>query len=162
MALHRLPDFPRLMPLQQLVYVSVASVPTRSAMDVSDILAQSVPANRAHGVTGVLGFTDRHFVQLLEGRQEVLDALLANLGQDTRHREVKVIGRTLVGQRDFADWFMLAPVFTPSGRMHLKQLVAKPVQAVDEYRGLFLQMIREQAHEMAATRQVNEASPNPG
>ncbi|CAN5174021.1 hypothetical protein BH10PSE1_BH10PSE1_12320 [soil metagenome] len=138
------------MRLEQLVYVSTATEPVRSVMDVSDILEQSVRNNPANNVTGALAFTETRFVQLLEGSVSSLDVLLLKLMLDPRHRALTIIDRVPIKARSFDRWSMLSPVFTSAGRDRLESLVAQAMLPVDHFRLLLLDMIAEQSAAIAA------------
>ncbi|CAN5302065.1 hypothetical protein BH09PSE1_BH09PSE1_03960 [soil metagenome] len=138
------------MRLEQLVYVSTATEPARSAIEVSDILEQSVRNNPANNITGALAFTPTRFVQLLEGSVSSLDVLLLKLFIDPRHSNLVIIGRIPIKARSFDAWSMLAPVFTPSGRERLETLIANALLPIEDFRSLLLDMVAEQAPVVAS------------
>lgn len=131
--------------LQQLVYVSTSAIPLQSVMDVADILEESARHNPANNVTGALAFTETRFVQLLEGSAGSIDALLLKLVMDPRHSDLIVIDRIPIEARSFSEWLMIAPVFTPAGRVRLATLVENSVRPIEDFRRLLLEMIDEQA-----------------
>jgi hypothetical protein len=73
---------------------------------VNSILVSSTQNNPANGVTGVLVSTETHFLQVLEGEFESLNATLERISRDTRHDTVQLIRFTEVKEREFGDWAM--------------------------------------------------------
>ena len=92
----------------RLVYISRNLVaPDRVAAAMSSILAASQSRNREHDITGVLAAVAGHFLQMLEGPAEAVDALVARIRSDRRHDEFKVLLRTAVSTRLFPNWSMV-------------------------------------------------------
>ena len=91
--------------MRQYVYISTATGDLRSE-GVSDILAASARNNVSSGVTGFLIFNGRNFLQLVEGAQEALTALMEKLACDERHTGIVRLVDIAIEQRDCADWTM--------------------------------------------------------
>ncbi|HYM03971.1 MAG TPA: BLUF domain-containing protein, partial [Stellaceae bacterium] len=91
--------------IRQLVYISIA--PRRyTDSEMTALLAQCRRSNAALGVTGVLLYKDGHFMQALEGPQDVVENLYARICRDPRHRDaIRMLDQT-VDTRDFAEWSM--------------------------------------------------------
>ncbi len=70
------------------------------------IVAASIGRNRLADVTGLLLAHDGWFVQALEGPEDQVRQLMARIGQDRRHREVRVISAASADSRLFKDWNM--------------------------------------------------------
>lgn len=73
---------------------------------VESILASSTRNNPANGITGVLVVTETHFLQILEGEFESLNATFEKIARDTRHDTTQLISFTEIKERKFADWAM--------------------------------------------------------
>ena len=73
---------------------------------VESILASSMRNNPANDITGVLVVTETHFLQVLEGPFEPLNATFERISRDKRHDKVQLISFTEIEQRKFADWAM--------------------------------------------------------
>jgi hypothetical protein len=73
---------------------------------VDSILASSTRNNLANGITGVLVATKTHFLQVLEGEYESLNATFERIARDTRHDTLQLISFTEVKERKFSDWSM--------------------------------------------------------
>ena len=106
--------------LEQVVYVSRA-VEAQDARTLRRIVDTARMLNRRRDLTGVLAFSGSHFLQVLEGDGAALDALLAALRRDPRHDGLRVLGRTPITARRFADWAM-ALVSSPGLCAHIEAL----------------------------------------
>ena len=73
---------------------------------VESILASSSRNNLENGITGVLIVTETHFLQVLEGQFEPLNATFERIARDTRHDTTQLISFTEIKERKFADWAM--------------------------------------------------------
>jgi hypothetical protein len=91
--------------LIQLCYASVAVAPFE-APALQAMLKKARANNTRDGITGLLLYGNGHFVQLLEGDEGPVDALYARIVKDPRHRQVFLLYRDPVTERDFAKWEM--------------------------------------------------------
>jgi len=73
---------------------------------VESILVSSTKSNPASDITGVLVATETHFLQVLEGEFETLNATLERIFRDTRHEKVQLIRFTEIEERKFGEWAM--------------------------------------------------------
>ncbi len=81
----------------ELSYISTAT----SAMSTQDLLAllqQSRKNNADNGVTGMLLYGNGTFLQVLEGDERAVDALIANIRKDPRHTNIKMLYRKTIEQ----------------------------------------------------------------
>jgi hypothetical protein len=131
------------MSLERLVYVSTATAPVISPWDVSDILTASLILNRANDITGALAFTDIRFVQMLEGRTDALDGLIAKLIADYRHRDLVFIDRVRITERAFGRWSMVSPPFTKTGKQRLAEYLTQESRPMWDFQQLLLDMVAE-------------------
>ena len=91
--------------MEQLLYISESRMDAATAdAGVRDIVALSRINNPPVQITGVLLFTGRYFVQILEGRTQPLDRLIEAICQDTRHFDVRIKSRLPITTRNFPDW----------------------------------------------------------
>jgi len=93
------------MPLFSLAYLSTATR-RMSDDDLLDILRAARRFNTAQGITGMLTYFGDTFVQVLEGEQETVLALMQHIQQDTRHRSVTVTRTREITERAFTEWAM--------------------------------------------------------
>ena len=91
--------------LERVFYVSRATA-ALTRHDVQRLVAQAEGRNRLCDVTGVLAYTEKHFAQVLEGRSADVQPLLARIGQDPRHEDVRLILIEPIQRRLFARWSM--------------------------------------------------------
>lgn len=90
--------------ISQYLYISTA--PSLSREDVDDILASSQRNNSMIGVTGLLLYNGRNFLQLLEGEESELVSLMMKITHDPRHTGISMVDRRLVRERVCPDWAM--------------------------------------------------------
>jgi hypothetical protein len=90
--------------LSQYLYISTA--PTLPREEVEAILAASARNNPARGITGLLLFNGRNFLQLLEGEAADVAALMDKIIADPRHAGVSVLYRRTIRARACPDWAM--------------------------------------------------------
>jgi hypothetical protein len=90
--------------LSQYLYISTA--PTLSRDEVDAILATSARNNPAREITGLLLYNGRNFLQLIEGEEEELVALMLRITEDPRHSGITVLDRRAIAQRTCPDWAM--------------------------------------------------------
>ena len=74
--------------------------------DCSYILIQSRENNPKNGITGALLFTGSHFVQALEGPEDVVRRLYQKVAKDQRHTEVTCIFAEEIDEAEFGPWSM--------------------------------------------------------
>ncbi len=91
--------------VHHLLYRSRAIHPF-SAADLTVLQEQSQVWNEAHGITGLLCYSNGNFVQVLEGSAEQVHALFTKIQKDKRHYRVQALSDRASDQRWFADWRM--------------------------------------------------------
>lgn len=93
------------MPQTRLIYISRLARPLDNA-ELQRLVGSAQIHNRRRDITGLLAFTGRHFVQVLEGDDAALDRLLTSLMADPRHTAVKVLWRQSIATRQYDRWAM--------------------------------------------------------
>jgi hypothetical protein len=73
---------------------------------VNSILESSTRNNPENDITGALVATETHFLQVLEGEFEALNATFERIARDNRHDTLQLISFTEINERQFADWAM--------------------------------------------------------
>lgn len=91
--------------LIQLLYLSTATRDV-SREELAEIGATAERRNGEDGITGILCFNGRNFMQLVEGERAAIDALMARLEQDERHSGIVVMYDELTTARNFGEWSM--------------------------------------------------------
>lgn len=93
------------MALHELIYVSLADH-AMAADELCALLAQARAFNRERGITGLLIYRNREFMQLLEGERDEVLALYQHIENDPRHRQVYRIWEGPIAARSCQDWAM--------------------------------------------------------
>lgn len=91
--------------LFRITYFSVATRPFRP-QELDELLVKARSNNAAVGVTGMLLYHDRNFLQTLEGPKEAVDAVYSRILCDQRHCSVVTAVRDDTDKRLFGDWAM--------------------------------------------------------
>lgn len=93
------------MKLLEVIYASSA-VPSLNDADIGGIVESSYQRNVARGITGVLLYSRRRFLQILEGEEPVVAQTLARILADDRHHGIEILAESRIADRTFAGWFV--------------------------------------------------------
>ena len=98
----------------QLTYISTA---TRDVVEtsVAEILKASRLNNAAAGVTGLLLYDGRRFLQALEGEEASVERTYHRIKSDSRHRGVVLLSSKAITEKAFGSWAMAAEAATRLG-----------------------------------------------
>jgi hypothetical protein len=91
--------------LSQLVYVSNRK-PTCTTEEIEKILAACKRNNPSLNITGVLLYSDKKFIQLVEGEAKVLMDLYDKIKKDPRHSSPMMISYNAITEKSFPSWHM--------------------------------------------------------
>ncbi len=91
--------------MKSLTYTSFAQLDLEAA-DLEDIHRTARNSNALNGITGLLIFNGTHFLQVIEGMEDAVDALVDNLRRDPRHTGFEIRDMSFVEERSFPDWSM--------------------------------------------------------
>lgn len=75
---------------------------------VKELLNKSEENNQDAGITGVLLATATHFLQVLEGSYDEINALFMRIVRDLRHDQVQLIAFDCIESRLYGGWAMHA------------------------------------------------------
>lgn len=102
------------MELHELIYISAATR-EMTHTDLTSLLEQSREKNARLGITGLLVYYRRDFMQLLEGGKDDIFALYETICRDERNQQNHLLWEGPVEQRSFEDWSMafLTPATLP-------------------------------------------------
>lgn len=118
--------------ISQLVYTSTLS-PSTLISEVSAIIRSSRSRNLNFGITGVLLFDGHHFCQSIEGEPYQVSVLIANIRNDCRNTDFKVIYlETTEGMRKFSNWRAGYPMECAPEVME-KVICARPDVLLDSF-----------------------------
>jgi hypothetical protein len=93
------------MPVHQLIYVSLAQKKMLKS-DLYIILRKARKNNEHSDVTGLLVYSDEYFIQVLEGKKEVVKNLFKKISEDTRHSDIQILEERETSERAFLNWKM--------------------------------------------------------
>ena len=93
------------MRLKSLAYTSLAR-PDLSPSDIRAIHQTARHLNALDGVTGLLVYDGRTFLQVIEGAESAIEHLLQRLMADPRHVGLTVEDQRYIEDREFPDWAM--------------------------------------------------------
>lgn len=88
-----------------LIYVSHAADGLKSS-DLHDILKKAHEVNANLGITGLLLYKNKRFMQLIEGQEDAVRGLYQKILQDPRHRDLIVLQEDTEPERQFPGWSM--------------------------------------------------------
>ena len=89
----------------QTAYVSRAAE-TMTQEALLSLLQQCLANNESSGVTGMLLYGNDTFLQVLEGDEAVLEAVIDKIRKDPRHSRIHFLYRKPLERRQYADWSM--------------------------------------------------------
>ena len=110
------------MTLYRLIYVSQA-ISGLEYPDLVEILDKSERNNRKVGITGMLGFGDSMFLQVLEGSRRLVSQTYNRILLDKRHANAELIDFSEIEYRDFGVWSM--KVVQLGNQVEVRALVLK-------------------------------------
>ena len=88
-----------------MTYTSLAQLDV-TASDLESIHRTARHANALNGITGLLIFNGTHFLQMIEGAHDAIDALVENLRRDSRHTGLEIRDSSIAEVRSFPGWSM--------------------------------------------------------
>ncbi|WP_426037071.1 BLUF domain-containing protein [Brevundimonas sp. DC300-4] len=112
--------------LERMLYASTATGRTDSLLNMATILGESQRNNDRDELTGALGAHDGRFIQVIEEPSAVLDGLLRRLAGDPRHRDIVILDRRPITQRQFPGWSMASSRLGPESATALDRLMGTP------------------------------------
>ena len=91
--------------MRQLVYTSIATADFAEG-DLFRIVSQSARKNGDIGLSGFLLYSNRRFLQLLEGPADQISALYGVIQSDKRHCDCTVVLDEQIAHSAFSKWSM--------------------------------------------------------
>ncbi|UOQ69615.1 BLUF domain-containing protein [Hymenobacter volaticus] len=91
--------------LYQLIYTSRACV-LFDAEALTQLLTKARTFYASQHVTGLLLYSEGHFLQILEGTRPEVETVYALIRQDPRHEQLQLLGQGPVPRRAFPYWGM--------------------------------------------------------
>ena len=93
------------MRLSSLIYFSERSS-TCTEEEIQNILQVSTLNNALFHISGILLYTETHFIQYIEGNYDLLMPLYKKIISDSRHNNVELLDLQLKNERVFPTWAM--------------------------------------------------------
>lgn len=89
----------------RLIYKSIAS-PNVTDADFRTIAMFSSIWNKNHGISGLLLHVNGRIMQVLEGPEDAVKSLYANIEKDPRHQDVTIVLSEEADEPYFQEWSM--------------------------------------------------------
>ncbi len=89
----------------QITYLSAATR-AMSQDDLEDILKTARETNARLGITGMLLYGNKTFIQILEGEEDVVHKLVKTIKRDPRHTNLQIVKQKPIERHEYADWSM--------------------------------------------------------
>ncbi len=123
--------------MRQLVYISTVHRAVATTIDPATILAASRRNNARDGITGLLFFNGKRFLQAIEGEEAAVATTFARIQADGRHYGLVVLSNREVAAREFGEWAM---AYQPPGAADpaaLDRITTLAERAAPDVRGTF-------------------------
>jgi hypothetical protein len=91
--------------MRRVIYASRA-VDDLDEVDLLHLLTEARAANLRNGITGMLIYSSRSFLQLFEGEEVGVESAWDRIRLDRRHTELRVLRDGPAESRLFGDWTM--------------------------------------------------------
>ncbi|NHM01599.1 BLUF domain-containing protein [Flavobacterium difficile] len=91
--------------MKHIIYLSSATE-LLSDQEINLLLKTSRENNKKNNITGLLLYCDGNFLQVLEGENEVIDAIFSIISTDRRHKNIIVVANECIEKRSFEEWKM--------------------------------------------------------
>jgi hypothetical protein len=128
----------------QLIYISTAT-PAMREPELTRILSASRRNNARDGISGLLFFNGRRFLQALEGPAAVVETAIARIKADDRHAAVVTLSRREVDTREFGEWAMASlGAGEAAGQAAIDRVDALTIDASPNVRAQFTSFARFQ------------------
>jgi hypothetical protein len=99
--------------MHHLIYLSQATRPL-SAKALTSLLDHARQVNVWQHLTGALVYSNKRFIQLLEGEQAALEAAYARISRDPRHQHLCKVAHQPIAARSFAEWPLAFQTLSPA------------------------------------------------
>ena len=91
--------------MYRLIYASKSSVDINPAL-MKNIITKAKENNEKAGVSGVLFYNFKYFLQCLEGGRHEVNGIFNRIARDERHQDLEVIVAREIDARMFSEWNM--------------------------------------------------------
>ncbi len=115
----------------QVTYISTVARNMSDSL-VDDILSVSRRNNAAVGVTGLLLFDGRRFLQALEGESMLVQRTYERIRSDARHKAIVLLSSSEVETRAFGQWASAAELLASRGSKNIENMVEAMTEQVSD------------------------------
>lgn len=146
--------------LTRLIYYSIAlEEPTLHSLQ--ELVEKASNKNEASGISGLLYYADKHFLQVLEGDRSAVSALYRTISNDHRHFKVTLMAFNEISERVFPKWGMKLS----SGSLHNRVVYQTILQKFGFFAGFdpahlsgdrALGLLTDLSYDLVLTTPVNE------
>jgi hypothetical protein len=98
--------------MHHIIYLSWTTAPFTDTQ-LQQLLVRARRRNAELAVTGILFYGNERFMQVLEGEEDTVRELYAQIRQDARHGNILTFANKPVAQRAFTEWAMAFQSVTP-------------------------------------------------
>jgi hypothetical protein len=91
--------------MHHIIYLSWATTPFTTAQ-LQKLLTGARRRNNELAVTGVLLYGNERFLQVLEGKEALVQEVYAQIRQDPRHHNILTFANKPIAERAFQEWAM--------------------------------------------------------
>jgi hypothetical protein len=89
--------------MYQLIFVSSASTDL-TQVQFMDLALRARARNMELGITGVLAYKNRSFMQVIEGDEDRVKQLFASIEKDPRHTLISIVSEVEINSREYGGW----------------------------------------------------------
>lgn len=118
-------------PVYRLMYMSTAVRDMRDA-ELEEILKAARDFNQTQDISGMLLYSERQFVQYLEGTEFAVESLYKKIARDPRHTGVIRLFSGPYPRRIFPDWCMGFQHYDKAGEIPIKGAIDLCLTSVRE------------------------------
>ena len=105
----------------QIAYIS-SSIQPMATDALLTLLQQCLTNNLRQAITGMLMYGNGTFLQVLEGDEKSVAALVDKIGKDSRHSGIAILHRKSIERREYRDWSMAFKRVSEEALQHIEGL----------------------------------------
>ncbi len=95
------------MQMVQLIYCSKVTTKEEEIIEVNKSILKSANLYNSHlGISGLLLFDNKYYLQVLEGLRENVNQLYSKIQKDKRHSDIQILLYRDIYKRNFEKWSM--------------------------------------------------------
>lgn len=143
--------------LIRVLYISSVA-PGLTGSDIDRLVASSRRRNRQLDLTGALVVCAVRFAQVLEGRDEAVDAMTRRIAADPRHTNMQLVDRAAVGRRLCDGWDMA--FVDDASWASILDGVSAGVVTPDQFYGMLLERVEQMPSSSLSFQRLQGGGPD--